>query len=246
MSIPMFMRMTFCAMAGLAAVRRYRAHQARCRSSSVGLGRPPSHHSPVAHARSIPAITSSSCSSRRAVRVVGASDAAGPGPVQDQRLRPLRVIMREQQAEGAALRYAEQCAPRASRRRPSQLGCRPSAGPSDGGSRPDRTCPYRACRRGSRRENAASLPRKWASRGSSQASSTCETKPGTKNQVGGPVTNHLIRDADPTALRVLRRPLHHSALQPRSAQPRDPITVEPETPKGTGRIVSACRSRWES
>ena len=54
MSIAMFIRMTLCAMAGLAAVRRCRAHQVRCRLSSHGLGRPPSHHSPVAHARSIP------------------------------------------------------------------------------------------------------------------------------------------------------------------------------------------------
>jgi hypothetical protein len=55
-----------------------------------------------------------------------------------------------------------------------------------------------------------------------------------QNQVGGGLTNHLIRDADPTALRILRRPLHHSALQPRSAQPPDSITVEPETAQGTG------------
>ena len=62
MSIRMFIRITFCAIAGLAAIRRYRAHQARCRASSAGLGRPPSHHSPDAQARSIPRIVSSSCS----------------------------------------------------------------------------------------------------------------------------------------------------------------------------------------
>ena len=55
-----------------------------------------------------------------------------------------------------------------------------------------------------------------------------------QDQVGGSLTNHLVGDADPTALRILRRPLHHSALQPRSAQPPDSITVEPETAQGTG------------
>ena len=62
MSIPMFIRIRFCAIAGLAAIRRYRAHQARCRASSAGLGRPPSHQAPDAQAWPIPRIVSSSCS----------------------------------------------------------------------------------------------------------------------------------------------------------------------------------------
>jgi hypothetical protein len=47
------MRSTCCAMDGLAAVRRYLAHQRRWRSSSDGLGRRRFHHWPVAQAASI-------------------------------------------------------------------------------------------------------------------------------------------------------------------------------------------------
>ena len=64
-SICVFMRITACAMAGLAAIRRYRAHHCRWRSSSNGLGCPSSHHSPVAHARPMLPRNPSSSAARR-------------------------------------------------------------------------------------------------------------------------------------------------------------------------------------
>ena len=72
-------------------------------------------------------------------------------------------------------------------------------------------------------------------------------EPRHQNQVGGSVTNNLIRDADPTALRVPRLTLHHSALQPRSARPATPTTVEPDTLNGTDQPPASAPAlgvRW--
>ena len=64
------------------------------------------------------------------------------------------------------------------------------------------------------RENEASRVRNRASRGSSQATSTWETKPGHENEIDRAVTDHLIRDADRTAPGVPRLRLHHGIYTP--------------------------------